>query len=244
MVWRDSIVSPQGFRYYIAIFDSEEELYEFTLPEWFDYESMGIIFLYDDIMWGNDGPDTTEGWVPEIGYPEADIPPVFIEHLKVLYPYNGTVTHLAFVRVPALDAEKEGQKMYAWSIGTTHFDTIYTDTLNCTTSTQLWALNGETWSQSTATIEEGVWTDLVSIVVENSATHVGMADIYVRTSEGTYSNAEESFVGCLADFRQPVTFTINSSATGWKWADLDVAVSPREESPTKLGLYLQTVDAE
>lgn len=243
MEWRNSVVSPQGYRYYIVIFESEEELYDFTLPEWFDYESMGIIFLYEDEMLGKDGPDSSD-WVPDIGYPSVDIPPVFIEHLKVLYPYNGTVTHLAFVRVPILDSEKAGQHMYAWTIGTEHFDTVYTDTLNCTTSTQLWYLDGEDWHQSNATIEEGVWTDLVSVVVENSATNIGMADIYVRTSEGTYSNAEASFVGCLADFRQDVTFTVNSSATGWKWADLDVATNPRVESPTKLGLYLSAIDAE
>lgn len=243
MTWRDSVASPLGYRYYLIIFESAAELTDFAAPEWFDYTSMGLIYIYQDTIFGVDGPDDSDStWYYNLGYP-VDTTPLFFQHLKVLFPYNGTVTHLAFVRVPALDSEKEGQHMYAWSIGTTYWNTIYTDTLSCTTSTQLWYLDDTTWAESTATIEEGVWTDLVSIVVENTATNIGMADIYVRSSEGTYSNAEESFVGCLADFRQPVTFTVNSSATGWKWYDLDTALNPREESPSKLGLYLSTINS-
>lgn len=241
MEWRNSIPSPQSYRYFIIVFDSVEELEDFELPGWFDTNKMGYIAIYDGVIYGIDGPDTTD-WLPEIGYPAAEIP-TFVSHLKVLYPYEGTYTHLAFVRFPALDSEKSGEKMYAWTIGTSNWDTVYTETLACTTSTQLWYLDDQDWRQSNAEIEEGVWTDLVSVVVENEATNVVTSGIEVETSEGVYHNSYRTFVGCLADFREPAIFTIGVASTGWVWQDLETSLSPREESVSKLGLYLKVVDA-
>lgn len=89
MTWRDSIPSPQGYRYFLIVFGSIEELTNFSLPSWFDTLTMGYIALYSDYIVAIDGPDTTEDWVPEIGYPVIEIPTI-VSHLKITFPYRGT----------------------------------------------------------------------------------------------------------------------------------------------------------
>lgn len=245
MVWRDNIASPQGYKYFLVVFDSTAELFDYSIPSWFDTNTMGLIGIYyindEPNIVVVDGPDTSESaWYLDLGYPVYN-PPLAEHNLKVQYNYH-SVTYMAFVRNPSLDSFKGSTPMYAWTIADSHWSTVYTDTMECETTTKLWLNNDGVWSQSTdAVIYSPVWIDLVSTLVENEATNVPQYGIEFTTTQDTYSNAVASFVGGLATVGESISITVDG--TGWKWEDTDTSESPRTITSSKWGDFFKIVNA-
>lgn len=247
MEWRNNITSPQGFRYFLVVFDSTAELADYDLPEWFDEDAMGIIGIYylegfpTIVM--VDGPDTTEGsaWYSNLGYPVYTVGPVTEHNLKVRYQY-GSITYMAFCRNPLADSFKLGKRMYAWTVADNNFDTLWTDTLDCETTTKLWKYDEGVWSQSAdATIAAPVWVDLVSVLVEVEGNALGSESVHIHTTQDDYYNAITAFVGGLAEEGESVTIEVTGA--GWKWADTETSETPRTIAAPELGLFLTIVDA-
>lgn len=234
MEWRNSIPSPQSYRYFIIVFDSVEELEDFELPGWFDTNKMGYIAIYDGVIYGIDGPDTTD-WLPEIGYPAADIE--LHDNLYVYYPYQGTGTYLAFVRFAPADIDYQGNHYYAWIIGDQRWSTLYTNTIDCTAETVLYRLNGEVLEQSDATLHSEVWTNKVTILVEQTA---GLINNTITMSDGTssWTNSYPTFTGGVTNRENTLTVTVTTGAP-WKWDDTGESTpNPRTFPVSKYGTYI------
>lgn len=167
---------------------------------------------------------------------EFSVIPVTVNNLCVIYEYEQTTTHLAFVRDSTLDRYREGVFMYAWTIATTQWTIIYTDTLDCALDTQIWVYDAstETWSISDATIEDPIWTTKVSFVIENHATVVGRQQITVDVDQHTYSNAEESFLAfrCNPTVDAVITILVEHD---WVWEDTGAMQTPRTVSVDSFG---------
>lgn len=324
MNWRNSVTSPNGYRYFLQIFHSLSEVTSYSNPSWFDTSRMGNIFLlYVNgvlTLVGADGPETETAWLGDLGYPVGDIPvvaytlsfagvehgtvdgyvnsfqvespvqvvpgaevmlivgaeagytinewtglpegaiisgnvatfqmpsenvsvsvtfsviPVTVNNLCVVFDYNGTTTHLAFVRDSTLDRYRSGVFMYAWTIATTQWTIIYTDTLDCQLNTSLWIHDESTdeWSISTAVIEDPIWTTKVSFIIENNATVVGTQQIMVEVDSHTYSNAEESFLAFRCNSLVDAVITILVEHD-WVWADTGTMITPRTVNVADFG---------
>lgn len=163
------------------------------------------------------------------------------DHLCVNYPYEGTTTHLAFVRYPYGDEVDGATHYYAWTIGTMNFDTVYTTILQgITTSTTLYKKEVDSFIQSTGTIESPVFTKKVSIVVENSASGVLANKIDYHITEGSYTNSNQYFTGAITG---DSSVEIKVDGTNWKWYDDDTSPLLRTFDIPAEGLFARVVDA-
>lgn len=97
MINRNSIISPQGYRYHLSIFESMDEYLNFSSnPQWVgDDEGIIFILLYNGQFYivGADGEDTTESdnWLKDLGYPVTTL------HTLEFSAVNGSVDKSVFV---------------------------------------------------------------------------------------------------------------------------------------------------
>lgn len=155
-------------------------------------------------------------------------------NLKVYYPYQGTSTSLAFVRYPYGDEIVDTTHYYAWAIADADFDTIFTTTLTPTVASTLYYKDGESFVQSSANIEPGVFTSKVSIVIQNYASGVPSNSIHYTITEGSYTNSAQAFTGATTS---DATVTVTVSGSNWKWSDDETTTSPRTFDVPLEGLF-------
>lgn len=248
MNWRNSVASPQGYRYFIQIYNTIEEIAYHDVPYWFDSTKMGEIFLYpvDGTLKVFDyyGPDTTvnAGWVYDLGYPAVgDL--TRSRNLYTIVHISSSTSRLGYVRYPYGDRMKDTTYMYCWTVGIWEDSWVYTDTLNCTTSTIIWAYNREqgTWSQSSTTVSDlGPFTDYVTCIITNYSSNVPAESITMNLSTGTYMNAVQVLVAGPCDKNTNAVITVNGTGT-WRWTDTQDSTSPRTYKVGRYGDWLAII---
>lgn len=74
MTYRNTVLSPSGYKYYVILFDSLDDMNSFVRPEYYDVEVNGCICLlntHDDLrIVYTEGPETVEPetWLVNFGY--------------------------------------------------------------------------------------------------------------------------------------------------------------------------------